>query len=195
MIGQGQEIGRCLAGRVGGLRVDRVRLVDGDVLGRAVDLAGGGMDHLHPILPGRLKDVIGSLYVGSDVGQRRDVGIGNAYQGGQVKHRIAALDGGFYQVVVTDVAGDDLYGIPTGRVLQPPPGVSGVIADKGTDRVPLLYQLFHKVRGNETARAGDEGFHLSSPVFQFSYLQSLLPGHRIDFGSDMPHKKEGNYVG
>ncbi len=99
-------------------------LVDRDVLGGSVGLAGGGMDNLHPVFPGPLKDVVGSLYVGSDVGQRGDVGIGNAYEGGEVVDRIAAFKGRLNQVVVSDVAGYYLDRVPTGGVLQPPPGVA-----------------------------------------------------------------------
>ena len=72
MKGFGQLVSGDLAGRVGRLPLQRVALVDGDVAGRAVHLAGRGVDQsLYPGLAGRLQHVERPFDVGAYVGSRR----------------------------------------------------------------------------------------------------------------------------
>lgn len=142
-----------------------MRLVDGYVLRRAVDFACGRVDDpSNAALTGRLEDVVRSFHVGAHVGERRDVGVRDADEGREVVDRVATRHRGFHEVVVADVTGDDLHGVPAGRVLKPSPEVPGVVAEEGADLVPLFDKLFHEVGGDEAAGTCDHYSHaLDSP--------------------------------
>lgn len=139
--------------------------VDGYVLRRSVDLARRRVDDPpDAALSGRLEDVVRPFHVGSHVGERRDIGVRDSYEGREVVDRVAARHGGFHEVVVADVARDDLHSVPAGRVLQPSPEVPGVIPDEGSDLVALFDKLFHEVGGDEPPRTCDHYSHaLDSP--------------------------------
>ena len=87
-------------------------LVDGDVLGRSVNLAGGGVDDRDiSTVPGSLEDIVGPLHVGFDIGEGRNIGIGDADEGREVKDHVAPFKGTLYGVVIPDVSADHREGV------------------------------------------------------------------------------------
>ena len=107
---QRQLIGADLAGRVGGLRVGGMGLVDRHVPRRPVRLAGRRDQHaLDAGVARRLEDVVRPLDVRPDVAQRRDVGVWDADQRRQMEDGVAAAHGAGDRVEIAHVAGDDLH--------------------------------------------------------------------------------------
>ncbi len=108
VVGQGDVVGGDLGGAVRGLGLERVGLVDGCVLGGAVDLGGGGVDDLGDRVPvGGGDDVVRAGHVGVDVGLGGAVGVGNRDEGGEVEDGVAPGDGVLHSTRVADIGEDD----------------------------------------------------------------------------------------
>ena len=150
-----------LAGRVGRLALQRVCLGDGHEARGAVDLAGGGVDDRPDAQIARGLDHVERAFdVGIDGGVGRMVRVWDCNQRGQVQDCIAAGHGGAHAIRVADVTSEDLELAADvfGAVVQPTPGVEGVVEDEGLDVVARAYEGFGEVGTDETVGAGDEDF-------------------------------------
>lgn len=84
-------------------------LVDGHVLRRAVDLAGGGDEHALGVqLTRGVQHVQRALDVGVHVAVRAVVGEGDRDECGQVEHALLPAHGGAHAVGVAHVAHEDV---------------------------------------------------------------------------------------
>ncbi len=116
----GDLVGPDLARRVGGLPLERVVLVDGDVAGGPVDLARRCVDDLLDAgIPGRLKDVERT----DDVRLHRlpgtGVGVGDGDERTQVEDDVDAPDGAPDGVGIPQIAHEDTHPVQSLRWEQP----------------------------------------------------------------------------
>jgi hypothetical protein len=150
------RISADLGGAVGRLRLQWVLLVDGYVLGSAVNLASGGVDHaFDAILHRRLADIECALDIGVDVAVGRDVGVGDRDQRAEVEEDVHVLGDVLAVMRITDVAVEDLDLLQAAHVLQPAPAIEGVVLGQRFHLVALGNQHFSEVRADEAIGAGN----------------------------------------
>lgn len=136
-------------------------LGDGHGAGGTVDLAGGGVDDLDDVQgAGGLEDVEGALDICVDVGVGRVVRIGDGDERGQVEDGVAVGHGSAHPMGVADVAGEDLEVTAhvRGAVVEPAPGIEGVVEHESLDLVAGAHQGLGEVGADEAVGAGDENF-------------------------------------
>jgi hypothetical protein len=139
--------------------LQRVLFGDRHETRRAIDLAGGGVDHaLHAQLARRLHDIECALDVGIDVGVGRVVRIGDRDQRRQVHHHVAAMHRGAHAMRVADVAGKNIERLLDRGLcfVEPAPGVEAVVEHEGAHFVAAANEAFCQVRADEAVGAGDE---------------------------------------
>lgn len=114
----------------------------------------------HAQLARGLQHVERTFDIGVHIGIGRVVRIRNSNQCSQVKNSVAALHRLPHPVRVANVAGKDIQVVSNvlRRVIQPTPGVEGVIEDEGTDIETLPDQSFREMRTDETIRTSYKNF-------------------------------------
>ena len=148
-----------LAGRIGRLALQRMRLGDRYEPGGAIDLAGRGVDHpFDAQIPRRLNDVQRAQNIGLNIGLRRVIAVGNGDQGREVQHHVAAGHGRTYPVRVANVAGEDVQILADVRraVVQPAPATQAVVLDEGAHVAAAPHQPLDQMRADEAVRASDQ---------------------------------------
>jgi len=148
-----------LAGGVGRLPHQRVVFGDGDGLRGAVHLAGGGVDHLRPLLQARLRDVERAEHVGlEDVGGGH-VRLRDRDDRAEVEDHVAALHGRADHVGVVEVAEADVdrRADVGGELVEVAEVGAGGVADEGAHAVAARDEGLDEVAPDEARGAGDEG--------------------------------------
>ena len=132
-------------------------LVDGDVLRRPIGLAGRRDQHAADAdVPSCLQDVVGALEVGAEVCERRDIGVRDTDQRGQVEYGIAATHGAGHGVQVTDVPVDDLDLGSVWAPIEPAGRPERVVMDECPDGVAALDRELDEMRADEATGPGDQ---------------------------------------
>ena len=161
--GERQLVGPDLGRGVGRLGLQRVGLRDGNRLGRAVDLAGGGVDETPAAAaPGRLEQVEGSDHVGVDVGGGRGVGVGDGDEGGQVEHHLDLLAERLHEARIPDVTQAQVQGRSRLRsqAVEPAGGSLGIVEGQGPHPRSLGHQPFDQMAADEAVRPRDQDRNL-----------------------------------
>ena len=171
----GQTVGTNLGGRVGALALIRMLLVDGNIQGGAVHLAGGGDHHALGVqLAGGVQHVQGALDVGVYIAVGAVVAEGDGNQSGQMVHMLLTAHCGAHTVGVTHVAGEDLNLAANllGQGVDPAQLTKRVVQAEGGYLFAGLDQLLGEVTANETIGAGDHYF-MGHSLFSFQKQQLL----------------------
>src|SRR5439155_16391163 len=141
--------------RVRRLRLHGMGLVDGDVAGRAVGLAGGRVDHaIHACRTAGVEDVLGADHVGLDVALGRLVAVGDPDEGGQMEHDLGTLHRPPHTAPVAHVTLQDLDVVLA--ALEPAQAPRGRVVDQGPDLGPLPQEALDEVAPDEAFATGDE---------------------------------------
>ncbi len=128
MKAQGHLVRPDLACRIWRLGLQRMFLVDRDVLGRAVNFGGGGVDHAFALVfPGGLADIESAFDVGVHIGVRRDIRIGYGNQGRQMENHIDIFGDFLAEMGVPDIPAYHIQFFPAFYNFQPSPVVKGVV--------------------------------------------------------------------
>ena len=147
--GEGQLVGGDLGGRVRRLGLERVRLRDRQRGRRAVDLAGRGLDEPpDAVAPGGLERVERAADVRVDERLRRDVGVRDRDQRGQVEDHLDVLGRRLDEPRVADVAELDVDAGADRRVRARPASRPSRASCRGRTRGP------RRPRGPAARRGG-----------------------------------------
>ena len=160
----GQFIGADLAGRVGGLSLQGMFLVNGSAAGGAIDLAGGGVDQArdtqfaagHQHIE-RAHEVDLSHFV------RMAVGVRDGDQSPEMEDQPTVPRGLENRLAVAQVTGNHFqaFGQFGGQKSQEARVAARVVAHKGAHTRTFCQQGFHQLTADEAACAG----HKNSLIF------------------------------
>ena len=163
------------------MALEGVLLVDGYILCRAVDLAGGGDKHaLGAQLAGGVQHVQRALDVGVHIAVRAVVGEGNSDKRCQVEHPLLPAHGGTHAVGVAHVAHKDINFIADLRRqrVDPAQRAEGIVQAECADLFAALDEFFSQMAANKAVCTGDHNgmchFVLlyqrgQCPIFQLYY--------------------------
>ena len=154
-----QLVGRDLARRVRGLRLERMVLGDGDGLRRSVHLARRGVhDALHPVAKRRLGDIQRPEHVDLDEVARVDVRVRDGDLRAEVQHDLGALDGGRDRLHVAQLAARRPPPRPHRRFepVERAAVVARVVAAHGPHPGAVAHEPLDEMAADESARAGHE---------------------------------------
>ena len=154
-----QLVGRNLGGRVRRLGVERVRLADGQGLGRAVDLGRGRVDQASDACAtGRLEHVERAADVGVDERGRRDIRVRDRDQRREVEHDLDPLGRALDDPRVPDVAERQLDTVSDirGRLVQPAGRAARRVQAERADVGALANQALDEVAADEAVGPGDQ---------------------------------------
>jgi hypothetical protein len=155
-IGFDELVRTDLAGGIGRLRLQGMRLVDRDITGAAIGFRRARMDEARRSAgPYRLQDVQRAADVGGDIAARRGIRIGNGDQRAEVEDRLATLHGPMHEPGVGQIAVHDLH--LRKRVGGEKPEVAlagfGVVVQQRTHARTLLDERCNEVAADESAGA------------------------------------------
>jgi hypothetical protein len=106
-----------------------------------------------------LEDIEGAFDVGIYICVGRMVGVGNTDECGQVEDRLASLHSFFDSVRVANIARKYFeLALNIGcALIEPTPGVEGVVKNKGAHFMTGPDESFSEVRTDETIGTSDQG--------------------------------------
>jgi hypothetical protein len=157
MIALGQFVSGDLGGGIGRLADQGVGLGHGNGLGRAIDLAGRGVDQTTDAqFPHGLKNVQRAHHVCPDVALRRQIRIGNGDQGAEVEDDLPVLHGVIDAVAVGQVAAPHVEVGPHRRPVQPACVPIRGVAHQYPDVRAKFDQTFGQAAADEAAGAGNQ---------------------------------------
>ena len=187
----GQAVRADFGGGVGALALERVLLVDGHVLRRAVDLAGGGDEHALGVqLTRGVQHIQRALDVGVHVAVRAVVGEGDRDERGQMEHALLPAHGGAHAVGVAHVAHEDVdFAADLRRQgVDPAQRAKGIVQTERADLFAALDEFFGQVAANKAVCAGDHnGVCHCLLLFKkgtMPHISTLLQNSITDFGED-----------
>ncbi len=97
----------------------------------------------------RLAQVKGTPHVGIDVAIGRGIRIRDRDERGEMENEFHSPHEFEAKVRVPDIAGFNLNVPPAVHLIQPPPGIEGIVLDQGSDTGRLPRQVFDQVRPDE----------------------------------------------
>jgi hypothetical protein len=158
---EGKLVGSDLGGGVWGLPLERMILGDWHKSSRSIDFAGGCVDYsFNSEFPSGLENIECAFDVGIHIGVGRVVGVGNTDECSQVEDRLASSHSLFNSVRVANIARKN-FELPLNlerTVIEPTPGVEGVVENEGAHFVTGPDESLCEVRSNESVGAGDKEF-------------------------------------
>ena len=154
----GQTVGADLGGGVGALALERVLLVDGHILCRAVDLAGGGDEYALGVQLARgVQHIQRTLDVGVHIAVGAVVRKRNGNQCGQMEDALLPAHGGAHAVGVAHVAHKDINFIADLRRqgVDPAQRAEGIVQAECADLFAALDEFFGQMAANKAVCTGD----------------------------------------
>ena len=154
----GQTVGTDLGGGVGALALEGVLLVNGHILCRAVDLAGGGDEHALGVqLTRGVQHIQSTLDVGVHIAVGAVVGEGNRNEGGKVEHTLLPAHGGAHAVGVAHITHEnvDLLADLRRQGVDPAQRAEGIVQAECADLFAALDEFFGQMAANKAVCTGD----------------------------------------